>query len=230
MTLVKMGAFGLALLECACPFLSPPFSVALARASERRWGRGRKHRGRNKFLCDWLVQISNLAWRRGAGPPLGETRREVESRPGGVRRTRQGGCWGLREEVFLALGFFGEGGVPGGELWPPRGRGRGRPAPTAPPPRPSSGRGRGLPERALLREWGVSFVAPCFVESRGRLFEMVTSAGQKLPERNGFHLKTESRWGSKTFSRVLFGGTKLFQREKPWCSRGRGGLEWSPSF
>ena len=58
-------------------------------------------------------------------------------------------------------------------------------------------------------------MAPCFGESRGRHFEMVTSAGQKLPQRNGSHLKTESRWGSKTFSRVLFGGTKLFQRKSP---------------
>ena len=73
-------------------------------------------------------------------------------------------------------------------------------------------------------------MAPCFVESRGRHFEMVTSAGQKLPQRNGSHLKKESRWGSKTFSRVLFGGTKLFQREKPWCCRCRGGLEWSAPF
>ena len=198
-------------------------------ACVRAWAGGNTAGGINFSVIGWC-RISNLAWRRGAGLPLGETRREVEGRPGGARRTRKGGCRGLREEVFVALGFWGEGGVSGGELWPSRGRGRGRPAPTAPPPRPSSGRGRGRPERALLREWGVSFVAPCFVESRGRLFEMVTSTGQKLPQRNGFHLKTESRWGSKTFSRVLFGGTKVFQWEKPWCCRGRDGLEWNPSF
>lgn len=152
------------------PVLVPALLRCPGRASERR-GAGGKHRGRNKFLCDWLVQISNLAWRRGAGPPLGETRRGVESCPGGVRRTRQGGCWGLREEVFLALGFLWEGGVPGSELWPPRGRGRGRPAPTAPPPRPSSGAaGRGLPERALLREWGGFFRGAMFCGKPGASF------------------------------------------------------------
>lgn len=87
--------------------------------------------------------ISNLGWRRGAGPPLGETRSRRPPGWGQADPTRwvlgsfwRWVCWGREESPVVSCG-------------PPRGRGRGRPAPTA-PPRPSSGRGRGRPEPAVI--------------------------------------------------------------------------------
>lgn len=65
-------------------------------------------------MIGWC-RISNTSWRRGASLPLGESRREVEGRPGGARGTRPSGCWELREKVGLALGLWWEAGVRGCE-------------------------------------------------------------------------------------------------------------------
>ena len=69
----------------------------------RAYGGGNTAGEINFSVIGW-GRISNLGWRRGAGPPLGETRREVEGRPGGARRTRQGGCWGPSGAGFVGGG------------------------------------------------------------------------------------------------------------------------------
>lgn len=69
--------------------------------------------------------------------------------------------------VRLALRLWWKGGRAGGrggEPWPPRGRGEGGPY----DPCAAAAPRRERPEWAVAGGWGVSFLAPCFVESRGR--------------------------------------------------------------
>lgn len=223
LTLVKMAAFGVVLAVCACSVLGPPTTPW--RCGVRRSVEGQ--RGRNKFLCDWLVQdfkrepearcCSAVGWgaegsgRRPRWGPADLARwalgaaQTSASESGSVVGDRLGWWAGLTAVVGEKAGAYGPsaGGLPrpgGAAVW----------------------RGSGW-------EWRVSFSALCFAKNWGLHFWVDgLNWARTTSQRSDFHLNTEfgSRCGNTP---ILFGGARVLGREKPWCLRGWGGLKWSLS-
>lgn len=177
-------------------------------------------RGRNKFLCDWLVQDFKLE-------PAARCYSAVWCGTQGSGRLPR---WGQEDPAKWAVGAARRGSSGGGPLVGGRAwelvSGDHREA------RGEGGTQLPLHWRFLragnwsgLNGWwlggeGISLLAPCFVGSWGLSLKWWFEQGRSHPKEVALTwIQSLGVWGNKTL--ILFGRTGLFQRENSWYLRGR---------